>query len=83
MHKRGYQRHREDQRRNKRRSQGSPVYGGAWFDEEQGRYIRTYRWRRSKELKKLSNKKIRYDKSDINYSHGLYRRKYDYWWEID
>lgn len=48
-------------------------------DEEY--YIRFYRGKRSKYLKKLSNKKVRKYDGEIS-GKGGYKKLFDYWWEL-
>lgn len=58
--------------------------GGAWYDEDKGRYIRYYarggngytKW-----LRTVANRRVRRAKNVPQ--GGGYRRVYDYWWEVD
>lgn len=56
---------------------------GVSLKERNGKewYAHYYRGKRSKYLKKLSNKKIRKYKGEIN-GKGGYKRLFDYWWEL-
>ena len=80
-----YRRSVQTKARLKRLSKKTPhcYAGGAWYDPEKGRYIRIYisgRTARPKFHRKMSNKKLRRYPEVMN--HGLYRKVYDYWWEI-
>jgi hypothetical protein len=57
--------------------------GGVWYDEDRGFY---YKYTASntpgyaKMLKRISNKRVR--KSPDVGNHGVYRKSYDYKWEL-
>lgn len=58
--------------------------GGAFYDEDKGRYIK-YSPRRkpghAKFLRRVANRKVRRNKDHLR--NGQYRKVYDYWWELD
>ena len=56
--------------------------GFVWYDEDKQRYIRYHMagYKVAKYLRRLSNKKVRKYPYAMNY--GMYRKVYDYWWEI-
>ena len=53
----------------------------SWYDESRGFWRRIYAPRRGKYLRKLSNRKVRRTRYIPNGS--LYKRNFDYWWELD
>lgn len=59
-------------------------YGsGVWFDEDKGRFIKYCASNTpgyTKQLKRISNKRVRRSNSVGN--HSAYRRKYDYYWTL-
>ena len=59
-------------------------YGsGVWFDEDRNRYIKCSASNTSgyaKQLRRISNKKVR-KSSDVG-NHAVYRKAYDYKWEL-
>ena len=81
----GYRRSQERNRRLKKLyGDTKNSYGaGAYYDTDKGRDIQ-YSPRRhtgyAKYLRKISNRKVRRNKD--HYNNGLYRRLYDYWWEL-
>ncbi len=82
----GYHRSREQRRRLKKlysKTGGFP--GGAWYDEERDRYIRSYTSNHnhpgySKYLRRVSNRRVRRTKHALQ--NGQYRKVYDYWYEL-
>ena len=54
---------------------------GVWFDDDKNRFIRYYRGKRSKYLKKLSNRKFRHMKNE-SLQNSQYKKVFDYWWEL-
>ena len=56
---------------------------GVYKEERDGKeyYKRYYRGKRSKYLKKLSNKKVRRYNGEIS-GKGGYKKLFDYWWEL-
>lgn len=80
----GYRRSQQDKHKLKKLYEETRTkYGsGVYYNEDKGRLI-FYSARGSgcpKELRRRSNKKLRRSKDTLN--HGLYRRIYDYWWEL-
>lgn len=54
---------------------------GAYFDDKKGRIIRFYVCPEGKKfLKKRSRRAVRHNKENLNGS--LYKRFYDYWYEL-
>ena len=57
-----------------------------WFPEDEKRefayYKRQYRGKRSKYLKKLSNRKIRRYEGELHNGYHCHRL-FDFWWELD
>lgn len=53
-----------------------------YYDKDKGRYIKDYRGRRSKAIKKQSNRKIRYYKGDLGSELGNYKKISEFWWEL-
>ena len=54
--------------------------GGSFYIEEEDRYVRRYRSRRSAFLRKVGNRRVRRSKMTMRY--GDYRKIYDYKWEL-
>ena len=52
-----------------------------WYNEEKHMWVRFYKSKRGKYLRKLSNRKVRRTKYIPNGS--SYKRNFDYWWELD
>ena len=56
-------------------------YGsGAYYDEDESRYIRWYAPRVGKYFRKISNKKVRRAKYLAN--GNIYKKYFDYWWAL-
>ena len=79
-----YQRSQEDKRRLKKTYEETKnSYGpGIWYDEEKRRYIRadfTNAW-----LKIYCRRQIRHKlkNEDVLSEKSLYKRYFDYWWEL-
>lgn len=76
-----HKRKREDNRRLKKTHDN---YGLVYFDKKKNRYIRVCL--RGSQIKKYykrySNKRIR-QRKDIAPQGNMYRRVFDYWWELD
>lgn len=53
---------------------------GVYYDEWKGRLIQFYQGSRAKYLRRCGNKKVR--RTKMNLRHGMYRKVYDYWWEL-
>ena len=56
---------------------------GVWFDEEKNRFIKYTASNTpgyAKLLRRMSNKKVR--KTEDVGNHGVYRKSYDYKWEL-
>lgn len=55
-------------------------YGpGAFWSDRKERYLRWYS--NGKELRTMANRRVRRKKNEL-YSKGLYRKIFDYWWEL-
>lgn len=80
-----HRRSKEERRRLKKLAKKTyPCYaGGAYFDENKGRYVRLYISGRSgfpKYLRKMTNKRLRRSKETFKYSE--YKKILDYWWTL-
>lgn len=55
-------------------------YGpGAFWSDRKERFMRWYG--NGKELRTIANRKVRRRKNEL-YNKGLYKKIYDYWWEL-
>ena len=54
---------------------------GVWYDEHKGRFVRYWPGSRAKFLRRVGNRRVR--KARGLYPRGLYRKVFDYWWELD
>jgi len=52
-----------------------------WYDKDSQRYKRCYYSGRKGFAKRQSNRKIRHTK-DFDANGGMYRKLYDYWWNV-
>ena len=56
---------------------------GVYYDDDKGRYVKYTPRRKSgytKFLRRVANRKVRKNKD--YFKRGLYRKVYDYWWEL-
>lgn len=79
-----YQRSREDKRRLKKTYEETKnEYGpGVWYDEKKKRYIRldfTSSWLKT-HCRHMIRRRLK--KSDSFNEKGLYKKYFDYWWEL-
>lgn len=56
-------------------------YPGPWYSEAKGRVLNCGRGRRSKYLKRQSNRRLRRQKY-FHGTDGYYKKVFDYWWEL-
>jgi hypothetical protein len=58
------------------------VLSGVWFDPTLNRYVKSWRGKRSKQLKRLCNKRLRKMNIDIGRKKSQYKRHTMYWNEL-
>lgn len=77
-----YRRAKEQKAKDKMQEASTHSHKG-WYGYyyQNGHWAKMYRGKRSKWLKRQSNKAIRRDKDFVG-SNGDYKKKYDYWWEL-
>lgn len=65
------------------RSGGGMVYAvsGVWYHPDKERFVRYYRGKRSKQIKKNCNRRLRKMQVDIS-NGGLYKKYTEFWWEL-
>ena len=54
---------------------------GVGYDEDKGRLVRYWPGSRAQYLRRVSNRRVR--KARGSYPRELYRKIFDYWWELD
>jgi len=79
-----YGRHQKDQEKLKIAASGKSWWG-AYYDERKKRYVRIDRSPGIKKFfKRVTTKKIRNNSQDYApQAKGEYKRRFDYWWELD
>ena len=77
-----WKRSRETRRRLKKLSrETSGIIKGAWYDDRNDRYVRTYYAPKDKRLLRMTaNRRVR--RTENVSSVGGYRKIYDYWWRL-
>lgn len=74
---------RRAERKKKRQAKAITEYSGypgPYFSDDKDRVINPGRGKRSKEIKKQCNKKVRH--SELGTNPSDYRKAADYWWEL-
>ena len=77
-----WQRSRETRRRLKKLSRATEHKSiGAWYDPDNGRYIKTNDCEfRKGYLRMIANRRVRHAQNVG--SGGMYKKVFDYWWEL-
>ena len=81
----GWKRSTEEKRRLKKLAESHPAYihhGGAWFDDDKNRYVRTYSPPCAKAFRVIINRRIRRGHRALPSRPGGYRKPYEYLYEI-
>lgn len=58
------------------------IMSGLWFNPDLKRYVRYWRGKRSKLIKRTCNKKFRKMSIDVGREKSQYRKCTQFWWEL-
>lgn len=58
------------------------IFDGIWFNPDLNRYVKSWRGKRSKLIKRTCNKKFRKMSIDIGREKSQYKKHTMFWWEL-